>query len=134
MNKNVLISIVISFVIILFTMYALLSNSNNITSNTDTTSAQNIFVKDGIQYVTIKAGGGYNPKISNIKSGIPTKLVMKTINAYDCSTSLSIPSLGIRKMLQATGDEIFDLGIPESGKDINGTCIMGMYGFKIKVD
>lgn len=135
MNKNIIVSITISFFIILFAMYMIAGKSNNIVNNNENmASAQNISITDGIQYVTIKAGGGYSPKVSTIKSGIPTKLIIKTNNTYDCSSALSIPSLNIRKMLQPTGEEVIDLGSPESEKIIDGTCSMGMYRFQIKVE
>lgn len=69
----------------------------------------NIVIRDGIQYVTVSARGGYSPRISTIKSDIPTKLVMKTNNTYDCSSSLVIRSANYRGMLPANGETEIDL-------------------------
>jgi plastocyanin domain-containing protein len=38
---------------------------------------QNVEVRDGIQYITIDAKGGYSPKTLCAKADIPTKLIVK---------------------------------------------------------
>jgi plastocyanin domain-containing protein len=81
--------------------------------------------------VTIEAKGGYSPKVSTAKAGIPTKLVIKTDGTYDCSSSLVILSVGYQKILPQTGEETIDLGTPEAGTPLQGTCSMGMYNFVI---
>lgn len=92
---------------------------------------QNVEVRDGVQYITIEAKGGYSPKVSMAKAGIPTKLVIKTDGTYDCSSSLAIRSVGFQKILAQTGEEIIDLGTPEAGTPLQGTCSMGMYNFVV---
>lgn len=92
---------------------------------------ENIELRDGIQYITITARAGYSPKVSTVTAGIPTKLIMKTNGTYDCSSSLVIPSLGYRKILPRTGEEIIDLGTPAAGSSLQGVCGMGMYNFLI---
>lgn len=94
-------------------------------------AVQNVETRDGIQYVTIEAKGGYSPKVSDAKAGIPTKLVIKTNGTYDCSSSLIIRSIGYQKVLPQTGEETIDLGTPEAGAPLQGTCGMGMYNFVI---
>ena len=96
--------------------------------------ATNVVVRDGVQYVTINARGGYRPKTSAIKSDIPTKLIVKTNNTYDCSSSLVVRSVNYRGMLLASGETEIDLGTPKSGEKIAGTCSMGMYNFSINVN
>ncbi|KKS23394.1 MAG: hypothetical protein UU82_C0031G0011, partial [Candidatus Nomurabacteria bacterium GW2011_GWC2_41_8] len=59
------------------------------TGESDSESAQNnIEIRNGIQYITINAKGGYSPGISAAKAGIPTKLIVKTESTYDCSAAL----------------------------------------------
>lgn len=99
-------------------------------SDLDSQSAKNIVMKDGIQYITINAKGGYSPKVSSAKSGIPTKLVVKTNGTYDCSASLVIRSIGYQKVLPQTGEEIIDIGTPEAST-LTGMCSMGMYFFEV---
>ncbi len=94
----------------------------------------NVSVKNGIQYVALTAKGGYTPRTSTIQWGMPTKLIMKTNGAYDCSSSLVIRSVGYRGNLPTTGETEIDLGTPKSGEKIAWTCSMGMYNFAINVN
>lgn len=91
---------------------------------------QNVEVRDGIQYVTIEAKGGYSPKVSTAKAGMPTNLIIKTDGTYDCSSSLVIRSIGYKKILPNTGEENIDLGTPQAGT-VQGLCSMGMYNFAV---
>ncbi|MDP1624961.1 MAG: sulfite exporter TauE/SafE family protein [bacterium] len=92
---------------------------------------QNVEIRDGVQYITIRAGRGYHPSVTTAQAGMPTMLVVDAARAYDCSAALAIPSLGYRKMLTQTQEEVIDLGVPEAGTTLEGTCSMGMYGFKV---
>lgn len=103
-------------------------------SSTSDGESSNVSVKNGIQYVTLTAKGGYTPRTSTIAWGIPTKLIMKTNGAYDCSSALIIKSLNYRSNLPATGETEIDLGTPKTGEKIQGTCSMGMYSFAINVN
>ena len=129
MNKTVYIIITLALVIGLGIIFLGGSKSQN---NTETAgSAQNIEIKDGIQYITINAKGGYSPKVSTAKAGIPTKLIVKTDGTYDCSASLLIRSVGYQKLLPQTGEETIDIGTPIAGQPLQGLCGMGMYNFLI---
>ncbi|OGI60711.1 hypothetical protein A2641_02320 [Candidatus Nomurabacteria bacterium RIFCSPHIGHO2_01_FULL_37_25] len=99
--------------------------------NTNIESAQSVEIKDGVQYITINARGGYFPRITEAKNGIPTKLIMKTNGTYDCSASLVIRSIGYQQILPQTGETEIDLGTPKSGEPLRGVCSMGMYSFII---
>jgi plastocyanin domain-containing protein len=99
--------------------------------NTTTDGEENSVMKDGIQYVAITARGGYSPRQSFAKAGVPTKLVMKTNGTYDCSSSLVIHSLSYRKTLPNTGETIVDISTPKTGDVLQGVCSMGMYSFVI---
>jgi plastocyanin domain-containing protein len=128
MQKNTIISIIISVALIGGTLYFV----SDRTTSTGTQS-QNIEIRDGVQYVTVTAKGGYSPRTTEIKGGLPTKLVVKTDGTYDCSASLVIRSTGFQKILQPTGEEVIDLGTPKSGDNVQGVCGMGMYNFQIRV-
>lgn len=129
MQKNTIISIIISVALIGGTLYFISDKSTS--SGGEVTQSQNIEVKDGIQYVTVTAKAGYSPRASQVKAGVPTKLVVKTDGTYDCSASLAVRSVGFQKILQPTGEEIIDLGTPKSGEKIQGVCGMGMYNFAL---
>lgn len=127
MKKSILVIILLLGVA---TLVFILGSSSN--SSTNNEVKNNVEVKDGIQYVTVNAGGGYSPRLSSAKADIPTKLIVKTNGVYDCSSSLVINSINYRKILPQTGEEVIDLGVNEAGKTIQGVCSMGMYSFQIK--
>lgn len=131
MQKNTIISIIISVALIVGTIY--FASDSPASSGDEVAESQNIEVRDGVQYVTINAKGGYSPRVTQINGGIPTKLVVKTDGTYDCSASLVVRSVGFQKILQPTGEEVIDLGTPKSGDKVLGVCGMGMYNFQIRV-
>jgi plastocyanin domain-containing protein len=129
MNKSASIIITLGLVIGMGIIF--FGSSKNDTGSVSNQVVQNVEMRDGIQYVTIEARGGYSPKVSNAKAGIPTKLIVKTDGTYDCSSSLVIRSIGYQKILSQTGEETIDLGTPDAGTTLQGTCSMGMYNFVI---
>ncbi len=131
MQKNTIISIIISIAIIGGTLY-FVSEKPTVSDSGDVTQSQNVEIRDGVQYVTVTAQGGYSPRMSVIQPNLPTKLIVKTNGTHDCSASLVIRSAGFQKILQPTGEEVIDLGTPKSGEKIQGVCGMGMYNFQIK--
>lgn len=129
MNKIVYTIITLSLLAVISIIF--FGNSKNNTRTNTPTSTQNIQTKDGIQYITINAKGGYYPNISTAKSGMQTKLIIKTDGTYDCSASLVIRSIGFQKILAQTGEEAIDLGTPKAGQSLQGICGMGMYNFTV---
>ena len=129
MNKTALIIITVALIIGLGIIF--LGQSNNNSDTADNQSAQNVEIRDGIQYITVNAKGGYSPKVSTARAGIPTKLIVKTDGTYDCSASLVVRSVGFQKILAQTGEEVIDLGIPKAEQPLQGLCSMGMYNFSI---
>lgn len=128
MNKTA--SIIIAIALITGIGIVFLSQSQKDPVSVSTESAQNVEMRDGVQYITISARGGYSPKVSSAQANIPTKLVVKTSGTYDCSASLLIRSIGYQKVLPQTGEEIIDLGTPQNGT-LQGLCSMGMYNFAV---
>jgi len=127
MNKTVSVIITLALVVSIGIIFFGSSKSGNNSSE----AVQNSEIKDGIQYITINAKGGYSPRVSTAKAGIPTKLIVKTDGTYDCSASLAIRSLGFQKILAQTGEEVIDIGTPKAGQPLQGLCGMGMYNFSI---
>ncbi len=131
MNKT--ISIVVTLVLIAVIGFIFVGGSKEKTSQggMSVASVQNVEVKDGVQYITIDAKGGYSPQVTEAKAGIPTKLIVKTNGTYDCSASLAIHSIGYQKILSQTGEETIDIGTPKAGEPLKGVCGMGMYNFSV---
>lgn len=86
---------------------------------------------DGKQIVTITARGGYTPKVSIAKAGVPTVIRVVTNNTFDCSSSISIPSIGYRNNLPRTGTTDIEVPAQAAGTKLQGSCSMGMYGFTV---
>lgn len=128
-DKKITRSVLIVIAVLFFVGLGFVVSSGPKNSNSGSV-VENVAIKDGVQYVTINAKGGYLPRVSSAKADIPTKLIMNTTGTFDCSASLTIPKLGIRKMLPPNGEEIIDLGIPKVGT-LDGLCSMGMYSFSI---
>ncbi len=129
MNKKVSIIIIIGLVIGLGIVFWGDSKQEDNTAKTGV--VQNTEIKDGVQYITIDAKGGYSPRVSTAQAGIPTKLIVKTNGTYDCSSSLVIQSVGFQKSLPQTGETVIDIGIPKAGEPLQGLCSMGMYSFLV---
>jgi uncharacterized protein len=127
MNKTASICIVLGLILILGIVFIGGSKDSAETGQ----GVANSEIKDGVQYITISARGGYSPKISNAAAGIPTKLIVKTNGTYDCSAALVIRSIGFQKILAKTGEEVIDIGTPKAGEPLQGVCGMGMYNFVV---
>jgi plastocyanin domain-containing protein len=134
-NKTSIIIIIAGLILGLGIIFLGGTKGNNVNTNNVTQgSTQNIEVKDGVQYITINAKGGYSPRVTTAKAGIPTKLIVKTNGTYDCSSSLRIGSVGFQKVLPNTGEETIDLGTPVAGVPTRGVCGMGMYSFVVNFE
>ena len=91
----------------------------------------NVSVVDGRQIITINAKGGYSPKVTIAKAGLPTIIKVITNATFDCSSALTIPSIGYRLNLPPTGETIIDVPRQKAGTSMRGLCGMGMYNFVI---
>ena len=100
-------------------------------SNTNAPSANNVSIVDGKQIITISAKGGYSPKVTSAKAGMPTVIKVDTNGTFDCSSALTIPSLGYRSNLPPSGETAIDVPPQEVGSTVRGLCAMGMYNFAI---
>ena len=126
--KSIVISIIVAGAII---GGAILLVSSGSASNCDASApANNVSVVDGKQIVEIHAKGGFQPRKSIAKAGIPTVLRFDTSGTFDCSSSVRISGLGVTKSLPQTGETDIDIGIAKSGT-FQGTCGMGMYPFEL---
>ncbi len=86
---------------------------------------------DGKQIIEISVRGGYSPRKTIAKAGVPTVLKMKTNGTFDCSSSLMIPQLNYRKLLPSSGVENIEIPASEATGVFRGLCSMGMYNFEI---
>ena len=94
-------------------------------------TGNNIAVVDGKQIITIDAKGGYAPKITIAKAGMPTAIKMNTRGTFDCTSALTIPGVGYRGNLPPSGETYIAVPPQEAGAKLQGLCAMGMYSFTV---
>lgn len=96
-------------------------------------NANNVTEVEGKQYIEIRAKGGYSPRVSMAKAGMPTMLRLRTEGTFDCSSQVRIPSLNVSQSLSPSGVTEVDLGVLKPGI-LQGACSMGMYSFEIRAE
>ena len=128
------LSTIVTVALIFGLGYLLVTDSTLKKESADTTAGvtSNIEIKDGVQYITIEAKGGYSPRLTTAQADVPTKLLVTTNNTFDCSSALVIPDLNFEKFLQPTGTETIDIGTYKAGKKLQVLCAMGMYYFTVE--
>jgi len=130
-KKSLLNNIALVFVVLTVLGAGILLFSLKPESNKEG-SGDTISTSGDKQIIDLTAKGGYSPSVINAAADKDTILRVNTNNTFDCSTALTIPKLGVQKNLPSTGKTEIALGIQKAGAEINGTCSMGMYSFKIK--
>ena len=125
--KATVISIIIAIVLIGGAF--MLANNNGGASSL--VNANNVSIVDGKQIIKITARGGYQPRNSVAKAGVPTVIRFETNGTFDCSSSVRIPSMNVFKSLPQTGTTDIDVGTQSVGKLV-GSCGMGMYPFSVE--
>lgn len=129
MNKVITISLLFT-VLAIGGMGILLRNGG--TETPIATGGQtNVTVVDGKQIIQINAKGGYAPQVTTAKANMPTVINVQTNGTFDCSSALTVPAVGFRKNLPATGVTPIEIPPQQPGALIKGVCSMGMYHFAV---
>lgn len=126
--KSTIVSIIVAGVLI-GGAYMLTKNGGD--SAPVAANANNVTIVDGKQIIEIQAKGGYQPRKSVAKAGIPTILRFNTNGTFDCSASVRIPSMNISRALPQTGSTDIDVG-NQKVATLKGTCGMGMNPFEVE--
>jgi len=124
--KTTIISVIVVAVLIGGSIILTKNGSNN----TLDVVANNVSIVDGKQIIEINAKGGYQPRKSIAKAGIPTIIRFNTKGTFDCSSAIRIPSLNIDQLLSPTASTDIDIGV-FSVSTLLGSCGMGMYPFSV---
>ncbi|MGW5051372.1 urease accessory protein UreH domain-containing protein [Actinokineospora sp. NPDC004072] len=86
---------------------------------------------DGRQTVVITASTGkYRPENVEVRAGVPTTLVVESVDAQGCVRSFVIG--GTQEILPVNGRTTIDLGVLSPGR-VDYACSMGMYTGTITV-
>lgn len=127
--KGIIISTIIA-VMLVGGVALFVPRNSQIEITTSVNPGDNVTIVDGKQIIEIQAKGGYQPRKSVAKAGVPTVIRFKTNGTFDCSSSVRVPSLNIIKYLPQTGSTDIDIGSQKIGL-FRGSCGMGMYPFEI---
>jgi sulfite exporter TauE/SafE len=88
---------------------------------------------DGTQLVVVTAvTGAYEPANIEIRSGTPTRLVVRSDDAKGCVRAFVIPSRDLEQILPINGDTVIDLGVLRPGR-LDYSCGMGMYTGRLTI-
>ena len=126
--KKTLAALIFTALVITVGMVAYVTSGNK--SSAPTSQAATIST-DGKQVIEITAKGGYSPQTTLAKADVPTIIKVKTNGTFDCSSALTIPSLGVTKHLPPSGETLIDVPAQKQGTTLRGLCGMGMYNFTV---
>lgn len=129
MNNKLMVSAVLIGALLIGGAILFTGNSSS-TQQASVGSIENVSMVDGKQIIDVQVKGGYAPKRTTAKAGVPTVLRFNTNGTFDCSSAVRIPSMGISKNLPPSGATEIDLGTPQVAT-LQGVCAMGMYSFQI---
>ena len=87
----------------------------------------------GVQEVTIRVEGGYDPARVTAKRGAPLRLVFDRRETSGCSEEVVFPAFGVRRYLPAHERTTIELTPGEAGS-FDFTCGMGMLRGKLIVE
>jgi plastocyanin domain-containing protein len=122
---------VVVLLIIGLVVFSLTRSSGKSDEVITTTITNNVMVDADRQIIDLTAKGGFEPKTTVAKANKETILKLNTKNTFDCSSTLSIPALGVSKQLKPNGTEEVVIPAQQPGTKISGTCSMGMYSFSL---
>ncbi len=124
--KSIIFSVLVAIMLIVGACFITSKGDDNAGPGGD-----NVSIVDGKQIIVINAKGGYQPRRSIAKAGLPTVIRFDTRGTFDCSSSVRIPSMKISKFLPQTGSTDIDIGSSTLGT-LSGSCSMGMYPFEVE--
>lgn len=78
------------------------------------------------------SSSGYTPNVVAVKAGSKISLNLVNQEGYGCVQSFTIPSLGIQKVIPVGSSDVVEFTAPQSGKEIDFMCGMGMYRGRIR--
>lgn len=130
-KKDTLQNIFITICVIIFVIFIFFLFTNKTSSNSNIGSSPVSYSGD-TQVLDLTAKSGFTPNVITAQANRKTILNVITNKTFDCSASVRIPSLNISQNLPLTGTTQIDIGAHNAGDVVDGTCLMGMYSFKIK--
>lgn len=132
-TKPFLVIIGIAVLVFVGFLVMMAASSNIPVTTTQAKDNAATIATDKDQILEITAKGGYRPGELTASAGKDIVLRVNTKGTYDCSSAFEIPKFGISKTLPPNGVTEFRIPAQQAGAEIEGSCSMRMYFFKIKV-
>lgn len=90
-------------------------------------------IVDGKQQITIAAVyNGYEPKLIQVRAGVPVELTLVSNDTYSCALAFLLRDFGIEANLRPTDRRTFEFTPNRPGR-YTYTCTMGMYSGILEV-
>jgi plastocyanin domain-containing protein len=96
-------------------------------------TATAVAVAGGVQEVTIRVRGGYDPADVRVKRGAPVRLVFDRQETSGCSEEVVLPEFGIKRFLPAHQKTVIEF-TPERAGTYEFTCGMSMLRGRLTVE
>lgn len=96
-------------------------------------AAEAVTASGGVQEVTVKVHGGYEPATIRVKRGAPVRLVFDRQETSSCSEEVVLGDFGIRRFLPAFKRTAVEF-TPEKPGSYEFTCGMSMLRGRLVVD
>lgn len=127
--KNLLSIIVVGVVLVGGVLLLARGNAGNAPTAADGSALMDTV---GSQIISIRAKGGYSPRVTTAKANVASVIRVTTQGTFDCSSAITIPALGYRANLPPSG--ITEIPVPPQapGTELRGLCAMGMYNFTVR--
>lgn len=87
----------------------------------------------GVQEVTVKVEGGYDPSSVRVRRGVPVRLIFDRRETSGCSEEVVLPDFGIRKFLPAFRKTPVEF-TPDRAGTYDFTCGMSMLRGRLTVE
>jgi plastocyanin domain-containing protein len=87
----------------------------------------------GVQEVTIRVKGGYEPAEVRVKRGAPVRLVFDRQETNGCSEEVVFPDFGVRRFLPAHRKTTVEIS-PDRAGSFEFTCGMSMLRGRLTVE
>jgi plastocyanin domain-containing protein len=86
----------------------------------------------GVQQIEITVDGGYQPRVTQLKAGVPAKLVFNRKDPSACLEEILMPDFGVAQKLPHGQKTTIDIEDPKPGT-YKYTCGMQMFSGEVVV-
>jgi plastocyanin domain-containing protein len=136
-NNSLTITKILGVMIMLIALFSLavwgfLLKNSGATIDQNLQLTQNLVEEKGALVLPMTANAGFTPNEFVVPAGKSVILRVSTENTFDCSNYISIPKIDVRQQLPITGSTDIAIVAQSKGTELEGSCSLNLYKFKIK--